>query len=174
MTSTLVRFRALFAAIAAAASLSVAATGFALETGTPAPEIDLVGTDGERIRMSDLRGKVVVVDFWASWCGPCRESFPFLERMQQRHRARGLVVVGVSVDSEDAEFRRFVDAHPVNFRLARDANHQVARRYAPPSMPTSYIIDRSGVVRYVQRGYRRAHDAAFERELLRHLEQPTP
>lgn len=156
------------------AGFSAALPALALDSGARAPEIGLAGPDGQGIRMADHRGKVVLVDFWASWCGPCRESFPFLERLQQRYRDRGLVVVGVSVDTREDDFRNFLEGHPVSFLVARDASHEVARRYAPPSMPTSFLVDRAGVVRHVERGYRRSSAADLERRVTRLLDETAP
>jgi len=163
--------RSILAAVLASAMLTVLATAhsYALDSGTAAPAFDLVASDGSHVRLADLRGKVVVVDFWASWCRPCRESFPTLDRWQRRYRNRGLVIVGVSVDRTEEAYRAFLAEHPTAFTVARDANHSVARSFSPPSMPTTYIIDRNGVVRHVERGYRRANDAAVERVIERLL-----
>ena len=155
-----------------AASVLVATPSFALDEGAQAPAFDLVASDGSHVRLSDLRGKVVIVDFWASWCRPCRESFPTLDRWQRRYRDRGLVVVGVSVDRTEEAYRTFLSEHPIGFTVERDADHGVARSFAPPAMPTTFIIDRTGVVRHVERGYRRANDASLERIVERLLATP--
>lgn len=161
--------RVLAAVVAAVAAFGSVST-YALDSGAQAPAFDLVASDGSHVRLADLRGKVVVVDFWASWCRPCRESFPTLDRWQRRFRDRGLVVVGVSVDRTEEAYREFLAENPIGFTVARDTNHTVARSFAPPAMPTTFVIDRQGVVRHVERGYRRANDAAVERILVRLLD----
>jgi len=137
----------LLASFAAVASVS------ALDEGSRAPEIGARDLEGRMIRMSALRGKVVIVDFWASWCEPCREELPVLDRLYQRYRSRGLVVIGVSVDRSEGNARSFLRRNSVSFPIIHDSGHRIADRYSPPRMPSSYIIDRRGVVRHVQEGY---------------------
>lgn len=143
----------------------VAAPVSALERGARAPEIGLRDRDGNNVQLSALRGKVVLVDFWASWCAPCREEMPVLNRFHQRFAARGLVVVGVNIDREEPNMRRFLERTPVDFRIVHDGQHQVADRYAPPRMPTSYLIDKRGVVRFVHAGFRASDARDMEREI---------
>jgi peroxiredoxin len=140
-------------------------TAAALEAGTRAPEIGLRDLDGRPIRLSALRGKVVVVDFWASWCAPCREEMPVLERLYKKYKDDGLVVVGVSVDREKGNVRKFLKRNPVSFPIVHDSGHQVAGRYEPPRMPSSFIIDKRGVVRHVHAGFRSGDGSQFEREI---------
>lgn len=167
--------RGLVAALIAAAAIVVTPSRVdAIESGAAAPPFDIVGSDGAHIRLADLRGKVVVLDFWASWCGPCRAAFPSLDRLQRAHESRGLVVVGVSVDHEEAAYRTFLSQNAVQFRVARDVGQSVARSYAPPAMPSTFVIDRTGTIRHVERGYRRANDAAFEQQVVRWLDAPPP
>jgi len=139
---------------------------FALDAGSRAPELGLPDLDGHMQRMSALRGKVVIVDFWASWCAPCREEMPVLERLYRAHRSDGLVVVGVSQDRGVSNIRSFLARTPVTFPLVHDAGHRIAGRYHPSRMPSSYIIDRRGVVRHVHAGYRGSDAAAIEREVV--------
>lgn len=157
------------AALIAAMILGVTATGSAIEAGRRAPEINLRTADGQSVRMSDLRGKVVIVDFWASWCEPCREELPVLEQLHQRYGQRGLVVVGVGIDREAGQYRSFLQRMDLSFPVVHDSGHQVAERYAPPTMPSSFIIDRNGVIRHVHEGFRRSDARELEqkvRELL--------
>ncbi len=144
----------------------------ALRGGQPAPEIGLNDQQGQRVDLASLRGKVVLVDFWASWCGPCREELPVLERLHRTHNAAGLVVVGVNVDEQAANMTRFLERTPLSFPVVHDAQHAVAGRYEPTTMPSSYLIDRSGVVRHVHRGFRASDAAVLDAEIRALLQAP--
>lgn len=165
MSSTLRRLPSLLAPIAAVVALLAAATAFALSEGDRAPEIGLRDLDGNQVTIASLRGKVVLVDFWASWCEPCAEEMPVLERLYQRYRGQGFRVVAVSQDRQVSNIRTFLQQHSVSFPIVHDANHAVAGRYSPPRMPSSFIIDRNGVVRHVHAGYRSGDAQALEREI---------
>lgn len=149
--------------------LVIAGSAAALEAGGEAPEIGLRDTRGELLRMSDLRGKVVIVDFWASWCEPCREEIPVLNELQRRYRDR-LVVVGVNIDRDEDNMRRFLRRTRARFRIVHDPQHQVADRFEPEAMPSSYFIDREGVVRYVHRGFHAGDRDEFVRQVERLIE----
>ena len=137
----------------------------ALDKGSAAPEIALKTLNGEPVKLSALKGKVVLIDFWASWCAPCRESMPFLEKLSKSYKSQGLVVLGVNIDNDVDAARKFLKEMPVSFQVVNDAQKQVAKAYAPPTMPSSYIIDKRGVVHVVHAGFRRADAAAIEAEI---------
>lgn len=136
-----------------------ASNASALGVGARAPDINLVDLSGKLVTLGDLKGKVVLVDFWASWCAPCREELPVLEALHKKYRAQGLVVVGVNADSDQANMQKFLRRTPLGFTVVHDGKREVAGRYAPPKMPSSYLIDRKGLVRHVQAGFK-ASDAA--------------
>jgi len=96
--------------------------------------------------LSDSRGHVVVVDFWASWCVPCRRSIPWLNEMQEKYQDQGLIIIGVNDDTEEAEYVEFLKNYPAHFKTIRDAEGILAREFDVVAMPTSYIIDRDGNV----------------------------
>jgi len=110
--------------------------------------------------LPNTSGKVVLVDFWASWCGPCKESFPALNRLQAKYASKGLVIIGVGVDEDAAKYKAFSAKMGATFSLAHDAGHQAAGFFNPPSMPSSYLVDRKGVIRYVHAGFRVAKTEA--------------
>lgn len=150
-----------------ALSALCATTAFALRVGARAPEIGLEDMNGRRVTIGSLRGKVVLVDIWASWCEPCAAEMPVLERLYRAHRGDGFTVVGVSVDSERGNIDRFFQRHGrVSFPVVHDpSGRRVARAYGTPAMPTSYLIDRNGVVRHVHAGFRASDAQALEREI---------
>lgn len=141
------------------AACVAAARAVAVEPPPPWPTLDA------------LRGKVVLLDFWASWCAPCRRSFPWMNAMQQRHAADGLVVLAVNVDHDRPLADAFLREVPVSFRLEYDPAGELARRFQVQAMPTSFLIDRQGRVRARHAGYREAQRAMRETELQKLLEE---
>jgi thiol-disulfide isomerase/thioredoxin len=137
-----------------------------------APEIELNDFAGKPVRMKELRGKVVLVDFWASWCGPCREELPVLEKLSRQYAERGFVVVGVNIDKSGDVAREFLKARKLalSFPVVNDSGHGVAARYAPPTMPSSYLIDRTGRVQKVFAGFRASDAAELESALKKLLD----
>ncbi len=149
------RFRRILVSLPVSlACLLMAGTVFALGTGQRAPEIGLRDLHGQTIQIGRLRGKVVLVDFWASWCEPCHHAMPEVNAIYQHYRNRGFVAVGVSVDRDVGHARDFAQHVGATFPIVDDIQHQVAGRYAPPRMPTSFLIDRRGIVRKIFEGYR--------------------
>jgi len=143
----------------------LAAPALALDAGARLPEIGLTDMRGTRVDAAALKGKVVIVDFWASWCAPCKEEMPVLERLYKKYKARGLVIVGVSVDQELGNVKSFLKQLPVSFNIVHDADHKVAGRFKPPRMPSSYVADRNGIVRHVHAGFRDEDAAKLEAEV---------
>jgi Peroxiredoxin len=147
----------------------------ALEAGAPAPELAIprLENPAQAMSLAALRGSVVYVDFWASWCVPCRISMPALETLYQRHRAKGFAVMGVSKDVSPADAKRFLSKVAVTFPLAIDAGDAAARAFDVKAMPSGYLLDRKGVVRHVHRGFTDASAAELEREIETLLKEPS-
>ena len=118
------------------------------------------------IRVADYRGKVVYLDFWASWCPPCRESCPFMNELQRELGDKGLQIIAVSVDKAPEDARRFLERYPPQFDIVLDPTWTCPSAYLLQGMPTTYIIDRSGVIRVVQIGFRESDKPRIRRELL--------
>jgi peroxiredoxin len=152
----------------------LAASAIALDRGARAPEIGMRDLDGNEVTIASLRGRVVVVDFWASWCVPCADSMVVYQRLYETYRERGLTIVGVSQDQRVDNARAFVSRHHLSFPVVFDEGHAIAGRYAPPRMPTSYLIDRTGVVRHVHAGYRSSDAAQLESQVQALVNQPAP
>jgi len=138
-----------------------------LAAGQAAPEIGLSDFKGKAIKVAELQGKVVLVDFWASWCKPCKEELPVLEELHKKFADQGLVIVGVNIDKEASIATEFLSKNKLNlsFSIVNDKEHGVAKRYAPPTMPSSYLIDRSGKIRFVHEGFRASDGAKLEAEI---------
>jgi cytochrome c biogenesis protein CcmG, thiol:disulfide interchange protein DsbE len=162
--------RALLRTLLAAAPLALALPGQAqaLEPGDAAPDFTLPGLSGP-VALGALRGQVVYLDFWASWCPPCRLSFPWMDRMQALHGAAGLVVVAVNVDRQRAAAERFLQAVPTRCRVAFDPEGRLPARYGAAAMPSSFIIGRDSRLRLQHGGFREADEAPLEAALRQAL-----
>jgi peroxiredoxin len=125
-----------------------------VELSQPAPDFTLKTLDGPNLRLEEYRGQVVLINFWASWCGPCRQEMPILDRLHQRYEDAGFAVLGVNVEGEVAPAKKIVDKSKVTFPVLIDAGQQVSELYDLQAMPSTVVVDRDGVVRYVHRGYK--------------------
>jgi thiol-disulfide isomerase/thioredoxin len=117
----------------------------AQEVGSRAPAFDLA-TSAKPVRLADLKGQVVYLDFWASWCAPCKQSFPFMSEMQAKYGARGFTVIGVNVDQKREDADKFLASTPAKFTVGYDTAGRGAEGYQPKGSPTSYLIGTDGKV----------------------------
>jgi cytochrome c biogenesis protein CcmG, thiol:disulfide interchange protein DsbE len=137
------------------------------DVGRPAPDLVVERLDGKPLALSSLRGKVVLLDVWASWCPPCLKELPMLDAMAKRLRSHGVEIVAVSVDQKRANVVKFLDSQPRwSLTIAHDPRQQIADTLQPEKMPTSYAIDRAGVIRYVNGGFEPSDAPIIERKLL--------
>jgi thiol-disulfide isomerase/thioredoxin len=120
--------------------------------GAPAPDFTLPGLDGTPVRLSDLRGKTVLINFWATWCGPCRKEFPELVKLAQQHGDRGLVVLAVNVSESRDDVAHFAQEFGATFPIVLDSDSNVVQSYRLIGLPTSLFVDRDGVLRAQQLG----------------------
>ncbi|WP_417516274.1 TlpA family protein disulfide reductase [Marinobacter sp.] len=140
----------------------------AVDTGA-APDVKLPTRDG-RISLSELRGKVVLLDFWASWCGPCRQSFPWMNEMQARYESQGFEVVAVNVDQNPEAAAAFLSEVPATFTVAFDPEGKTPEAYEVMGMPSAYLIDRNGHIHSQHIGFHNGQKETYEasiRSLLR-------
>ena len=135
-----------------------------------APDFNLPGR-GQPLKLQALRGKVVYVDFWASWCEPCRKSFPWLNSMQQRYGDQGLVVVAVNLDKSRELSDKFLEQVPASFNIAYDPEGAVATAYHVNGMPSSYLIDRQGHIQSSHIGFRTDKADALEASIKTLIQQ---
>jgi thiol-disulfide isomerase/thioredoxin len=139
-----------------------ATTASALDKGSPAPQFQLAGKDGI-VQLAKYRGMLVYVDFWASWCGPCRQSFPWMNEMQARYGTRGLQVIGVNVDAKPDDARKFLAEFPASFQIAFDPAGATPRSYGIKGMPSSVLVGPDGKVLFEHAGFRQGDRAELER-----------
>jgi len=163
LVRALSRTRLALAALALLAAF--APTVAALDAGAPAPALALPQSGGEIVTLDALRGRVVYVDFWASWCGPCKQSFPWMNEMQRKYGANGLTIVGVNVDKRDAYAQRFLQQVPATFTIVYDPKGDAPAAYGVKAMPSSYLIDAQGRVVFVEYGFKDERKAELERQI---------
>ena len=138
--------------------------------GKEAPDFVLKAMDGSNLRMSEFRGQVVLVNFWARWAGDSRQEMPALDRINTTYQRAGLVVLGVSVDEDLVHAREFAGAMKVSYPIVFDTGSDIGREYQLQKMPMTILVDRAGVVRYTNVGFKRGDERAYLdhiRELLR-------
>ena len=160
-------------AVAVALSLSaLAPAAAALQPGDVAPPFELQGSQGG-LRLAQLNGKTVLLDFWASWCVPCRQSFPWLNQMQSRYGGSGLQVVAINLDEKREDALAFLNRYPAAFTVVFDGPGKAARDYAIKAMPSSVLVGRDGKVVFQHSGFRDADKSALELQIRRSLERGT-
>jgi peroxiredoxin len=149
------------AALVAAAGLASAATA----VGASAPDFTLKTLGGPNMRLQEQRGKVVLVNFWATWCGPCRKEIPHLNRIADKYKSSGLVLMGVNVDDDVRNASDVATKLKVSFPVLLDTDKRVSKLYDLNSMPSTMVIDRSGRVRYLHRGYQDGYEDQYEKQI---------
>ncbi|MFZ4524250.1 MAG: TlpA disulfide reductase family protein [Chlorobium sp.] len=149
--------------------LSFNATSYALNAGSHAPDFQLPGAQGT-VTLSKATGSLIYVDFWASWCGPCKQSFPWMNAMQDKYRSQGLQIIGVNVDGKSEDAKKFIAQTPAHFTVAFDPNGITPRQYGVKGMPTSFLIGRDGKIIFQHSGFNAAAGETLEKEIKAALE----
>ncbi len=143
-------------------TLFTALTARAESASQPAPDFTLKSKEGENLRLQEQQGNVVLINFWASWCGPCREELPHFEAMQKEYEDLGFTVLAVNVDEDPNKANVLLDDIPVSFPVLFDNNDQVSKLYDVRAMPTTVIVDRDGNKRLTHYGYKSGDEAKYE------------
>jgi len=149
------------------AATSLASSGL---EGRPAPDFALKSSTGENLRLSEYRGDVVMINFWATWCGPCRQEMPLLDELYTRYERVGFNLLGVNIDDDSRRAMQMIDELGVNFPVLFDARKEVSKLYEVDAMPVTVLVDREGNVRHVHHGYKPGYEEAYldqVRSLLR-------
>jgi len=139
----------------------IAAEGFAVSLREEAPDFTLKSLEGSNLRLEEYRGQVVLINFWASWCGPCRQEMPVLDRLHHRYEDTGFAVLGVNVEGDPEMAREIVDKTHVTFPILLDDGQKVSELYSLEAMPSTVVIDRDGVIRYIHHGYKPGDEAKY-------------
>jgi len=150
-------------------SLSLSAQAKVTE-GQPFPDFKLSTLDGKPFSRNSLDGKIVLVDFWAQWCEPCKISMPFLNNLAKKYKSKGVVVVGINVDDDISKAKSFLKEHPApNIQILSDADNKFVKQVNVKTMPSSFMLDRKGVVRMVHQGFREDDKKHIESEIQKLL-----
>lgn len=128
-----------------------------------APNFTLKSNTGKNIKLSELRGQVVLLNFWASWCGPCRQEMPLLEKLQRRYSSLGFTVLGVNVEDDSRKAKSYLKDVSVSFPILFDTTNKVSKQYKVSAMPSTVMIDRDGNMRYLHRGYKPGDEAQYKK-----------
>ena len=145
--------------------LASTAAGAAVQALQPAPDFTLQRAEGGNLRLVEQRGQVVLINFWASWCGPCRVEMPHLNRLHDKYKAGGFMVLGVNIDDDPRHGAATATRWGLRFPVLLDASKAVTRRYDLGAMPSTVLVDRDGRIRYLHRGYREGLENEYERQI---------
>ncbi|MGX5201397.1 TlpA family protein disulfide reductase [Aliikangiella sp. IMCC44632] len=137
----------------------------AADTKIPAPDFTLNSNSGKNLRLSDFRGQVVLLNFWASWCGPCRQEMPILNDLHNKYSPLGFAVLGVNVDADSSKAIGYLKDTPVDFPVLYDPESKVSEMYSVSAMPSTAIIDRDGNVRMVHPGYKSGDEDKYKAQI---------
>ncbi|MDE2304447.1 MAG: TlpA family protein disulfide reductase [Gammaproteobacteria bacterium] len=147
--------------LAALVAASGAATAGSSAQG-PAPQFTLSTPSGQKDSLGQYKGQVVMLNFWATWCGPCQQEMPLLDQMYKQYAPAGFTLLGINVDTDEAAVTKLLARKPVSFTVLLDPKNRVASEYHVEEMPSTVIIDRQGNVRYVHRGYKPGDENQYQ------------
>lgn len=140
------------------AASSLASSGM---EGQLAPDFALKSSTGENLRLSEFRGDVVMINFWATWCGPCRQEMPLLDELYSRYQRVGFSLLGVNIDDDSRRAMDMIEELGVSFPVLFDARKEVSKLYEVEAMPVTVIVDRTGTVRYIHHGYKPGYENKY-------------
>jgi len=132
---------------------------------TPAPDFTLASNQGKNIKLSELSGQVVMINFWASWCGPCRQEMPVLDALYKKYSPLGFTILGVNVEEDSKPGKKLVRDLKVTFPILYDTSNKVSKLYNVLAMPTTVIVDRSGRIRYIHQAYKPGYEDKYAKQI---------
>ncbi len=130
-----------------------------------APDFALQSRDGETVSLAQLRGQVVMINFWATWCGPCREEMPHLEALHQRYAALGFTLLGINVEENSEDAEEWLEEMPVSFSILFDPENYVSELYDVVAMPSTVLVDRQGNLRFSHHGYQPGYENEYQTQI---------
>jgi peroxiredoxin len=130
-----------------------------------APDFTLKSDTGENLRLSEFRGEVVMINFWASWCGPCRQEMPLLDELYTQYQPLGFTILSVNVEEDSTQAKQMLKDIPVNFPVLYDNQSEVSKLYKVVAMPSTVLVDRDGNVRYLHQGYKPGYEEAYQQQV---------
>lgn len=137
----------------------------ALKVGDKAPDFTLKAMSGKNLKLAEQRGQIIVLNFWASWCGPCRKEMPVLQKFYEKYQDLGVSVWGVNVEQENQAGRDFLADLNLSFPILFDDSNTISADYQVEAMPTTVILDRNGVIRYTFKGYRDGYEKKYAKAI---------
>jgi peroxiredoxin len=132
---------------------------------TQAANFTLKSNSGKNLRLSEMRGEVVLINFWASWCGPCRQEMPELEAIYQKYQSLGFTILGINVDKDRAMADKVINKTTLSFPILFDSDNAVTELYKVDAMPTTVMVDRNGKVRFIHRGYKPGYEDEYVKQI---------
>lgn len=136
-----------------------------------APVFTLKSRSGHNLRLSDYRGQVLLINFWASWCGPCRQEMPLLEKLYKRYKKLGFTIMGVNVDTDSTKANNYLKDMSVTFPIVYDTTNAVSKSYNVNAMPTTVIVDRNGNMRFLHQGYKPGYENNYKKEVVQLIKE---
>ena len=148
-------------------------TGYAAseKLSAKAPNFTLKSRSGKNIKLSELRGQVVMLNFWASWCGPCRKEMPLLEKIYKKYKRLGFTLLGVNVEENSAAAKKYLKEVKVSFPILFDTTNKTSKLYDVSAMPTTILIDRNGKQRFLHKGYKAGYENDYRKQIKKLLRE---
>jgi len=134
-------------------------------TGQAAPDFVLKSSTGENLRLSEHRGDVVMINFWATWCGPCRQEMPLLDDLYARYERVGFSLLGVNIDDDSRRAMKMIEELGVSFPVLFDETKEVSKLYDVQAMPVTVLVDREGTIRHIHHGYKPGYEDKYLTEI---------
>lgn len=152
-------------AVISCAAVLLAGSAYAANP-TPAPDFTLKDSKGDNVRLAEQHGQVVMLNFWASWCGPCRQEMPLLDGISKKYSKMGFVLYGINVEQDNKDAKKMLQDLGVSFPILYDPESKLSVLYSVDAMPTSVMIDKKGQIRYVDRGYKPGDENKYREQIL--------
>ncbi|MBV1959325.1 MAG: TlpA family protein disulfide reductase [Pseudomonadales bacterium] len=147
------------------ATMMLISNGSFAASSAVAPDFTLKSSAGQNLRLSELKGQVVMINFWASWCGPCRQEMPELNEIQKKYEDLGFTILGVNVEENPTKANELLAENPVDFPILYDTENQVTELFKVDAMPSTILVDRDGNMRYLHKGYKPGYEDLYAQQV---------